>query len=186
MGFLDTLLGKSKLPKPKQDRLFAMSTAYVTMSTNLSLVSKGAGICFKPLEASRFLSTEIEIGELLQQSIKDTNTQYSIKKDSYDYMWIVLNDPEFEDIVPTLYMVSETLKEHDFGEQLLCAVFKFMGETDIYWIYNFKQATFYPFIPWKNKKRDTSYEFRLRAIMEKELPIEKDVGRWYPMWDIPL
>ena len=52
MGFLDTLLGKSKLPKPKSDKLFAMSTAYVTLSSNLGLKSRGAGICFKPLEAS--------------------------------------------------------------------------------------------------------------------------------------
>lgn len=186
MGLLDSLLGKSRLPKPKPDKLFAMSTAYITLSTNLALKSEGAGICFKPLEASRFLSAEIEIRELLQQSCKETNTQYSIKKDSYGYMWIVLNDPEFEDLVSTLYMVSETLTEHDFGEQLLCAVFKFRGESDVYWIYNFKQAAFYPFVPVDNKKRDSSYEFRLRSIMEKELPIEKEVERWYPMWDIPV
>ncbi len=75
MGLLDTLLGKSKLPKPKPDRLFAMSTAYVTLNTNLSLVSKGAGICFKPIEVSRFMSAEIEIRELLQQSTKEGNAR---------------------------------------------------------------------------------------------------------------
>ncbi len=186
MGFLDALLGKSKLPKPKPDRLFAMSTAYITLSSNLSLVSRGAGICFKPLESSRFMNAENEIKELLQQSTKGTNTKYIIKKDSYGYMWISLSDPDFDDLVSTLYMVSETLTEHDFGEQLLCAVFKFMGESDVYWLYNFKQAAFYPFVPMKNKKRNSSYEFRLRSIMEKELPIEKDVERWYPLWDIPL
>ncbi len=185
MGFLDSLLGRSKLPKSKPDKLFAMSTAYVTLNTNLSLTSNGAGICFKPLEASRFMSAEIEIRELLQQSCKETNTQYSIKKDSYGYMWIVLNDPEFEDLVTTLYMVSDTLMEHNFGEQLLCAVFKFKNGSEVYWIYNFKQGTFYPFVP-KGRQRETSYEFRLRAIMEKELPIEKDVERWYPLWDIPV
>jgi len=42
MGFLDVLLGKSKLPKPKPDKLFAMSTAYVTLSSNLGLIAKGA------------------------------------------------------------------------------------------------------------------------------------------------
>ncbi len=185
MGLLDTLLGRSKLPKSKPDKLFAMSTAYVTLNTNLSLTSNGAGICFKPLEASRFMTAEIEIRELLQQSCKETNTQYSIKKDSYGYMWIVLNDPEFEDLVSTLYMVSDTLMEHNFGEQLLCAVFKFKNESEVYWIYNFKQGKFYPFVP-KGKQRDTSYEFRLRAIMEKELPVERDVERWYPLWDIPV
>lgn len=185
MGFLDTLLGKSKLPKPKPDKLFAMSTAYVTLSTNLSLAQAGAGICFKPLEASRFSRAEIEIRELLQQSCRETNTQYSIKKDSYGYLWVILNDPEFEDLVTTLYMVSETLTDHGFGEQLLCAVFKFKNESIVYWIYNFKQAKYYPYVP-KGEQRDSSYEFRLRSIMEKELPIEKEAERWYPLKDIPI
>ncbi len=186
MGFLDALLGKSRLPKPKADKLFAMSTAYVTLNNSLGLNSQGAGICFKPLEATRFATAEIELRELLQQSCKETNTQYIIKKDSFGYTWVILNDPEFEDLVTTVYMVSETLKENDFGEQLLCAVFKFREESDVYWIYNFKQATFYPFAPLPDKKRNSSYEFRLRSIMEKELPIEKEVERWYPLWDIPV
>jgi hypothetical protein len=186
MGFLDSLLGKSRLPKPKPDKLFAISTAYVTLNTNLSLKAEGAGICFKPLEASRFASAEVELRELLQQSCKETNTQYIIKKDSFGYTWVVLNDPEFEGLVSTLYMVSETLADGGFGEQLLCAVFKFRDESDVYWIYNFKQASFYPFAPLPDKKRNSSYEFRLRSIMEKELPIEKEVERWYPLWDIPV
>ncbi len=185
MGLLDALLGKNRLPKPKPDRLFAISTAYVTLNTNLNLKSEGAGICFKPMEASRFQNTEQEIEELLAQSCKETHTLYKMRKDSYGYLWVILQDPEFEDLVSTLYMVSETLIDNDFGEQLLCAVFKFRNETLIYWIYNFKQAKFYPFVP-KEKQRDSSYEFRLRSIMEKELPIEKEVERWYPLWDIPL
>jgi uncharacterized protein YcgL (UPF0745 family) len=186
MGLLDSLLGRSKLPKPKPDRMFSMSTAYVTLNTTLDLTSDGAGICFRPIEASRFKSAEIEIGQLLQQSCKETCTSYRTKKDSYGYLWVVLKDPDFEDLVTTLYMVSETLTDHGFGEQLLCAVYKFKGESQVYWIYNFKQATFYPFVPKPDKKRDASYEFRLRAVMERELPIEKDVARWYPLWDIPV
>ncbi|HEY9247004.1 MAG TPA: hypothetical protein VIO11_09180 [Candidatus Methanoperedens sp.] len=185
MGLLDSLLGRSKLPKPKPDKLFAMSTAYVTLNTTLSLKSRGAGICFKPLEASRFARAEIELRELLAQSCKETNTQYSIRKDSYGYLWVILNDPEFEDLVTTIYLVSDTLTQQDFGEQLLCAVFKFNDESTVYWIYNFKQANYYPYVP-KGEGRDLSYEFRLRSVMEKELPIEKEAERWYPLKDIPI
>ncbi|KCZ72531.1 hypothetical protein ANME2D_00960 [Candidatus Methanoperedens nitroreducens] len=185
MGLLDTLLGRSKLPKPKPDRLFAMSTAYITLSTNLNLISKGAGICFRPIEASRFRNAQIEISELLQRSCQETNTTYKMQKDSYGYLWVILNDEHFEDLVATLYLVSQTLAEHGFDEQLLCAVFKFGNESTVYWIYNYKQARFYPFVP-KGKQRDSTYEFRLRSVMDKELPIEKDVERWYPLWDIPV
>jgi hypothetical protein len=131
MGFLDALLGKSRLPKPKPDKLFAISIASVTLNTNLNLKSEGAGICFKPIEASRFQNTELEIEELLAQRFKETSTQYKLKKDSYGYLWVILNDPDFEDLVSTLYMVSETLAENDFGEQLLCAVFKFKDESEV-------------------------------------------------------
>ena len=185
MGFLDALLGRSKLPEASSDKLFAMSTAYVTLESSLYLKSDGAGICFKPLEASRFRNAELEIEQLLQQSCKETNTRYRMQKDSYGYLWAVFHDPDFEDLVTTSYLVSETLKEHSFGEQLLCTVFKFKGESTVYWIYNFKQGSYYPFVP-DGKHRNSSYEFRLRSIMERELPIEKNVERWYPLWDIPV
>jgi hypothetical protein len=186
MGLLDSLLGRSKLPKPKPDRLFAMSTAFITLNTSLSLTPEGAGICFKPIEASRFHRAETDLRELLHQSCKETNTGYSIKKDSYGYLWVILNDPDFEDLVSTVYLVSETLKEHGFGEVLLCAVFRFRNESEVYWIYNFKQAKYYPFVPKGKQQRDSPYEFRLRSVMEKELPMEKEVERWYPLWDIPI
>lgn len=185
MGFLDSLLGRSKLPKPKPEKLFAMSTAYITLNSNLGLRSDGAGICFKPIEASKFQNAEIEINQLLAQSCKETNTIYRTKKDSYGYLWVILSDPDFEDLVGTIYLVSQTLSDHGFGEQVLCAVFKFRSDKDVFWIYNFKQGKYYPFVP-AGKQRDASYEFRLRSIMEKELPIEKETERWYPIWDIPI
>jgi len=80
MGFLDSLLGKSKLPSSKPEKLFAMSTAYVTLNTNLGLTSDGAGICFRPMDASRFKEAESEIESLLKQSCKETNTIYRISK----------------------------------------------------------------------------------------------------------
>ena len=54
MGLFDFLTGKTKLEKPRLDRLFAMSTAAVTLDTQLGLKSVGkAAISFKPF-ARRF------------------------------------------------------------------------------------------------------------------------------------
>ena len=39
MGFLDVLFGKRKLDQPAPDRLFAMSTAYVTLETSLNITT---------------------------------------------------------------------------------------------------------------------------------------------------
>ena len=55
MGFLDVVLGRRKLEGPAPDRLFAMTTAYVTMETELELRTRGAAaIVFQPLETADF------------------------------------------------------------------------------------------------------------------------------------
>ena len=56
MGLLDVLTGKRKLAKPAPDRLFAMSTAYVTFETSLDLItSRGtAAIVFQSLATADF------------------------------------------------------------------------------------------------------------------------------------
>jgi len=83
--------------------------------------------------------------------------------------------------------VSTTMAEHGFGEQLLCAIYRFRGkESRVYWIYSFKGGAYYPFAPAEGQNRDNSLEFKLRSVMEPELSIEKDVEKWYPLWGIPL
>ncbi len=189
MGLLDAFFRKRKPPESKTEGLFAISTAQVTMEANLEIVSqKKAGICFKPQASSHFERARQEVEELLELSSKETNTRYQVLKDDYGYVWILLEDPEFEDLVSSIYLVSEGLLERGFGRQLLCALFPFKKKesTVIYWVYSFKHGNFYPFAPMHSKERDSALEFRMRSLMEKELPIEKDVSRWYPLWDAPI
>jgi len=187
MGFLDSILGKTKLPEAKTDKLFAISTAAITLESSLGYKADGAaGVCIKPMESSRYEAARAEIEELLKLSIKETGMQYRIQKDEYNYIWVVLADPDFEDLVTNIQMVSQILMEHGFGTQLLAAVYRFRGEAVIYWIYNFKLGSYYPFVPASGQQRDTSREFRLKALMEKEMPIEKDESKWYPLWGMPI
>jgi hypothetical protein len=194
--FVDAILGKSTLPKAKSEKLFAMSTASITLESNLGLKPSGsAGICFKPIGASAYESARKEIQELLEYSSKETETEFRLEKDEFDFLWAIFKDPDFEDLVANIHLVSETLEEHGFGGQLLCAIYRFDGEPEsgnsgrgktVYWIYNFKQGTYYPFIPVSGKQRDSPFEFKLRAEMEREMPIEENVEKWYPLWGIPF
>ncbi len=187
MGLLDSLLGKTKLPEAKTDKLFAISTAAITLESSLGYrPDAAAAVCIKPVESSRYDAARSEIEELLKLSMKETGTNFSIQKDEYNYVWVVLSDPDFEDLVTGVQMVSQILMEQGFGTQLLAAVYRFKGETTLYWINNFKQGSYYPFVPAGGRERDTSREFRLKALMARELPIEKDESRWYPMWGMPL
>ena len=56
----------------------------------------------------------------------------------------------------------------------------------IYIVYLAKQGTFYPFAPSGGEQRDTELELRLRSVIDKDLPIESDLSRWFPIWDIPV
>ena len=185
MGLLDSFLGRTKGVAPKVDNLFALATAYITLKAEFNLQSTGkGGVCFKPVESGDFSECENEIKELL----KISGTLFEIKQDEFGYAWVIVADAQFESCVSDIHAVSSTLIDGGYGEQILCAVFPFSGEKDVFWIYNYKRGEFYPFVPLdvKQHKRDYAYEFRLRSIMQRELPIEQELERWYPLWDVPF
>ena len=184
---LDSLLGNTTLPSASLEKLFAISSASITMQSNLDLgPSPRGGICFKPIESTKYYSDRKEIEELLAFSSKETGSTYKIETDEYRFTWVILEDPDFEDLITGIHLISQTLIEKGFGAYLLCAIFRFGEENPVYWIYNFKQGRFYPFIPVPGKTRDNAAEFRIKSLFERELPIEEDVGKWYPLWGIPL
>ena len=189
MRILDILLGRSRPVPSKLERLFAISTAYLTLTAELQLQpGERAGVCFRPLESGQFARMQPDLEGLLQISGRETGTTIGTRVDSYGFQWVTLDDPEFEDLVTTIHLVSLTLQEHGFGDQLLAAVFKFLyKEQPVYWIYNYKRGSFYPFVPrGGSRERDNAAELRLKAAMEKELPMEADLEHWYPLWGIPI
>jgi hypothetical protein len=184
---MDALFGKTRLPKATIDNLFAISVASVTMQSELNLkASPTAGLCFKPIESSQYDAARTEIEDLLKISSKETGSTYRITTDEYRFTWVILEDPDFEDLVAGIHIVSQTLIERGFGSYLLCAIFRFENVKPVYWVFNFKQGRYYPFVPAPDKTRDNTVEFRMRSLLERELPIEKDVEMWYPLWGIPL
>ncbi|MGI8551342.1 MAG: PspA-associated protein PspAB [Dehalococcoidia bacterium] len=192
MGLLDTLFGRSKPVKSKSEKLFAMSTASVTLQVKLDLQPAGAsGIVFRPVDSSYFRQAEQELSQLLELSGKETKTKVRTETDSFGFRWVILQDPVFEDLVATIHMVSITLTDKGFGDQLLAAVFRFdqasSGKRAVYWVYNYKRGSFYPFVPQTGQeRRDNSAELHFASVMEGELPVEKAPEQWYALWGIPF
>jgi hypothetical protein len=189
MRWLDILLGKTRAAKASLENLFSITTSRITLGIKFKAGPTGrAGIAFKPVESSFFDDAEEELKGLLNLAAGETGTEFHMLKDHYGYQWVVLFDHDFEDLVASLHMASQTLHEHGFGGQLLAALFQFTDSDQrrIYWIYNYKRGRFYPFVPLPDKKRDHALELRLRALMENEMPLEPELERWYPLWDIPL
>ena len=189
MGFLDDILGRTKPVKSQLDQLFAISTAYVTLTVDQSLkASDRAGITFRPVSNADFARAGQELTDLLKISGQETQTKVEQMTDKFKYQWVLLQDEDFEDLVSTAYMISITLQEQGFRDQLLAAVFKFyQKDQPIYWIYNYKRGSFYPFAPTSGtQERDNALELQMRSVMSRELPIEPELERWYPMWDLPF
>jgi hypothetical protein len=188
MGLSDVLFGRKKLKPAAGERLFALSTAAVTLDTELGLKPAGAGgVVFKPLSAGEFVRAENELQELLDAVATDSGSKLERKSDEFGYDWIVVRDPDLEDQVTTVHAVAQGLQERGFGEQLLAAGFKFEGSGGpVYWIYGFKRGAFWPFVPKGEKERDNAKELELKAKLENELPIEQDLSRWFGLFDSPL
>src|SRR5918999_5529189 len=189
MGFFDALFGGGKkLKGPAPDRIFAMVTAQITLETGLGLKHKNAaGIVFQPLGTADFQQIVRDAEELLKSSAEDTGTTVETHDDQFGYRWVVLNDPDFDDLVQAVNVVSTELQGGGYGDRLLAAVFAFEENgrpTDF--IYNFKRGKDYPFVPKDGKEqRDNERELQLKAQLGRELPIEEDLSRWFPLWEIP-
>jgi hypothetical protein len=189
VGFLDSLFGGGKkLKAPAQDRLFAMSTANVTFETALGLTHRNsAGIVFQSLATADFAGVVKDAEELLRGQAEDTGTTVETKDDQFGYRWMVLRDDDFDDLVVAVNVVSSQLEATGYGDRLLAAVFVFEQDgKPVYFIYNFKRGKYYPFVPAGDRRRDNEHELRLKAQVGTELPLEEELERWFPLWDIPL
>jgi hypothetical protein len=190
MGFLDILRGKRELKQPAPDRLFAMSTANVKMDLELGLHTTGkAAIVFQPLATADFEGILRDMEEVVRGMGEETGTTIDSSDDEHGYRWMILNDTDFEDLVVGVNGVSTAIQAGGYGDRVLAAVFPFRDEQNrpVYWIYNYKRGTFYPFVPsGGEQQRDNERELRLKAQIGQDLPVEPELERWFPLWGIPV
>src|SRR6059058_1118735 len=190
MGLRDILSGRRQLKGPAADeRLFALATAQVTLETELGLKPAGvAAVVFKPLSSGDFRRVSGDVEQLLQASAKDSGSTIERQTDTLGFEWLVIRDPDLEDLVTAAHAVLSELQAQGFGPQLLAAVFRFEGgKKPVYWIYGYKRGKFWPFVPTGDgQNRDNAKELELKAKLEHELPIEEDLSRWFGLFDAPL
>jgi hypothetical protein len=206
VGLRDILTGRHQVKGPAPDRLFAISTAYITLQAEHQISPTGtAAIVFQALATSEFEATLREMEEVVKSTGGDTGTSVCTQDDSYGYRWMILRNPEgapsIEDLAVGINAVSGSIETAGHGERLLCAVFAFVDaqKRRVYFIYNYKRGFWYPFVPADGTgaaaagadgaaggQRSTERELQIKAQMADELPIEPELERWFPLWGIPI
>jgi hypothetical protein len=192
---------KNSKPITDSDAIFYLSSATITLETKLGLKSTGrCGLTVKSTSGTYFDEMRNEIQSFLGISKPDFDLEYRTVIDSYGYLWILLTGTSMEDLLAAITAVGDTIDEKGFSSQILASVFEFgqqhkpaitenisNNNSTSYLIYNYKSNKFYPFVPlFCNKTRDTESEMRLMATLQEEIPFEKDMSLWYPIWDLPF
>jgi hypothetical protein len=186
VGLGDILFGRKQLKGPARDRLFALTTAAVTLDVECGLKPAGAGaVVFKPLSTGDFTRVESDVEQLIENVAAENGSKLERKTDAFGFQWVIVRDPDLEDQVAAVYGLANGLAEQGFGAQLLAAAFRF--DDGVYWIYGFKSGTYWPFVPTgKDQERDNARELELKAKLEPELPVEQDLSKWFGLFDSPL
>jgi hypothetical protein len=195
VGLRDILTGRHEVKGPAPDHLFAITTAYITLASEHQIEPAGlAAIVFQALATSEFESTLREMEEVVTATGGESGTTVATQEDSYGYRWMVLSNakgaPSVEDLAVGINAVSSSIETAGHGDRLLCAVFAFADARGrrVYFIYNYKRGSWYPFVPDPDRpeQRLNERELQLKAQMSGEMPIEPELERWFPLWGIPI
>jgi len=199
VGLRDILTGRHEVKGPAPDRLFAITTAYVTLQAGHGIEPAGkAAIVFQALSSGEFETALKETEEVVAATCGESGTTLASQDDSYGYRWMVLSNPagkpSVEDLAVGINAVASSIEMAGHGERLLCAVFAFADAKGqrIYFIYNYKRGYWYPFVPAgaggseQAQQRSTERELQLKAQIGGELPVEPEIERWFPLWGIPI
>lgn len=193
MGFLDTLLGRSKPVRPDLDQLFALPSAAITLRAAAGFAPTGLGsVCFASVEGGAFGQIQQDVRALLDADTGRGGIPVEFSRDAYGYTWLLSQHPadEPESTVNDLHAVNTALQDGGFGPQLLCSLMGFRSTADqrpLALVYLYKRGAFYPFapLPGGGEKRDNALELEVRAALANDLRIEQDLSRWFPVWGAP-
>ena len=115
MGLRDILTGRHQVKGPAPDRLFAITTAYVTLQSEHEIEPAGAAaIVFQALATSEFEATLREMEDVVRSAGGDSGTSVSTQDDAYGYRWMILRSPEgapsIEDLAVGINAVSGSIQ----------------------------------------------------------------------------
>jgi len=178
MGFLDFLRRKPRPPeaggmKGLQEAAEAMGRAGLKFMDRAGLCYRATGDCTGKIR---------KIGNYPRGS--GISATCRITEDTYGCTWMLL-EGNLSVALSSAISAYEAVAGAGCGQDFLCAAFAYaLGGKKVYWIYSF-DGKFYPFIP-EGEERDSMAELNLKRAVDRALPVEESLSRWYPVWNLPV
>jgi hypothetical protein len=187
MGFLDSILGRSKPKKADLDALFALPDAGITLQSALGFEPTGRGaVCFRVAEGQAFRQTLDDVVALLDN---DDDPDVELSTDDFGFAWLLAQQPDLSALATDLHAVNTSLEAQGFGPSLLCSLVSFADASGraLALVYLYKRGTFYPFAPAAAgaRQRDNLLELQVRDVLAGEIAVEKDLTKWLALWGAP-
>src|SRR5579864_6026024 len=101
MGLREILMGRSSVKKPAaRERLFALTTAYVTLETSFGITSAGVGgIAVQALATSDFQSVLKDTEDVVKATAGEFEATVECRDDEYGFRWVIVRTPAVENLV---------------------------------------------------------------------------------------
>lgn len=136
-------------------------------------MATGVGsICLRPSDGTPMVSAEMST-------------------DAFGHTWLTRRAArsDLAMMASQLRELSGSVMDAEYGPSLLCALVAFRDGADepmaMAMIYRFRRGAWYPFVPIAEHKRDNARELGLQAALVGDMPIERDLSKWSPLWDAP-
>ncbi|MET0929013.1 MAG: hypothetical protein ABWX74_05815 [Aeromicrobium sp.] len=186
MGFLDSILGRSKPPQADLDVLFAVPQAVISLQTEGFVATGSGSVCFRDVEGHADDLVMADAEKLITSSAGSTVTR---SDDRFGFHWLTVTrtDLDVSGLVTDLHAVNTSLADAGFGASLLCSTVSFTtpGGEPFGLVYLYKRGTFYPFAPAGGERRDNALELQVRGVIAEDVPVEPDLTRWLAIWGAP-
>lgn len=184
------LFGRRRVGDARKGKLWPLTAARARLEEAGIRPGGAAAVCFKPPSSAEYVRAENELQEVLEAAATASGSRIRRRSDEYGYEWLVAENADLEELVRTVHVLGGELAARGFGKQLLAAIFRFEDrgrERPVFWIYGYKREVFWPFVPaGEGQERDNEQELELKRLVERELPVEQDLSRWFAMFDSPL
>jgi hypothetical protein len=182
MSLARVLLGPREPMRARAGLVHGIASARLTFEVELGLRARAAAVVFEPPAIPG-------LDELLAGIADDTALRAGRCDDAFGLGWATLSGASLDDLAISIGVLAESFDRVGTWEQLVCAAFAFEARgsnAHVYWIYNFARACFYAFVPLDAHRRDSAQEQRLQKAAARDLRLEPDREKRYPLWGIPV